>query len=322
MNHYFYKNKQWVQADEAVLAVGEDIHWLDFTPDETDWYETVHKLTGLVIHENHIKDSFNNQHPPKCETGSDYEFLILPLLLESQLQALDFRACSFIFTDAFLITIRPQNSVFDTVAFERLQTPKMVGRSRIISSIPGLLHFLLNLTVNSQMEIRGRLNEVMESWQDTLMSRKIKRDGWSDYYQLQRNVNQLTNSTELQADVLSAWEKETEMALTEHQQVRFRDLREHLERVSRHLKDLRADSDNLLQIYFSITQEKTNRVVQVLTIISVIFLPLHLIAGLFGMNFTAMPLQSSPQGFWYILAGMVSIAALFSGLLLLKFKSA
>lgn len=322
MNCHQYNNSQWTQIREEMPVVDEQsIYWFDFTLEETDWYEKIYQLTGLVIHENHIRDSFNAEHPPKCEIGIDYEYLIMPILHDAKLQSINLTACSFFFTDSFLVSIHSEHSTFNEKVFERLQKPNVAGRSRNTSSIPGLLHYLLNLTINLQMDIRTELNEVMAVWQDKLMSRKIKSEGWSDYYQLQRDLNKLAINTELQTDVLSRWEKETEIELTEHQQIRFKDLSDHLERVARHLKDLRQDSDHLLQIYFSITQEKTNRVVQLLTAISVIFLPLHLIAGLFGMNIAAMPLQNVANGFWYVLAGMASIAFVFFVLLMLKFRS-
>lgn len=321
VKHYHYQNNQWLATENATAQSEAGLQWFDFTYEEKDWPETIHSLTGLVIHENHIKDSLNVLHPPKCETASDYEYLIMSVIDNTQTQPLNLMACSFIFTDSLLISIHPKTTTIESSAFERLSNQKPSNRTRAVTSIAGLLHLLLNITINSQMEARIQFNNLMEQWQEKLMTRKVKTDGWADYYQLQRELNLLTNNTELQTDVLSTWEKETELELTEHQQIRFRDLSEHLDRVSRHLKDLREDSDNLLQIYFSITQEKTNRIVQLLTVISVIFLPLHLIAGLFGMNFTEMPMQNLKNGFWYILIGMVAIATLFYVLLLIKSRS-
>jgi magnesium transporter len=57
----------------------------------------------------------------------------------------------------------------------------------------------------------------------------------------------------------------------------------------------------------SVEQEKTNRRLSRLTIISAIFLPLTLIAGIYGMNFETMPELRYPFAYPLTLAGMVVI---------------
>jgi Mg2+ and Co2+ transporter CorA len=45
-----------------------------------------------------------------------------------------------------------------------------------------------------------------------------------------------------------------------------------------------------------------------LTALTAIFLPLNLIAGVFGMNFEFLPLIHTDRGFWWTLATMGLIA--------------
>jgi Mg2+ and Co2+ transporter CorA len=45
-----------------------------------------------------------------------------------------------------------------------------------------------------------------------------------------------------------------------------------------------------------------------LTVLTAIFLPLNLITGIFGMNFDAIPLIHSNDGFWVALVVMVAVA--------------
>jgi magnesium transporter len=47
---------------------------------------------------------------------------------------------------------------------------------------------------------------------------------------------------------------------------------------------------------------------RVLTVLSVIMLPLTLLSSIYGMNFTRLPLDSHPQGFWIISVLMVLLA--------------
>lgn len=72
------------------------------------------------------------------------------------------------------------------------------------------------------------------------------------------------------------------------------------------LKLPRHDLENLVQIYFSATNQRMNDIMRVLTIASVIFLPLNLLAGIYGMN-DYMPGLNEKYGFFFVLFGMVGV---------------
>ncbi len=61
-------------------------------------------------------------------------------------------------------------------------------------------------------------------------------------------------------------------------------------------------------LHYTVTSERTNSVVTKLTIISAIFLPLTLIAGIYGMNFKYMPELNYPLGYPAVLIVMALIA--------------
>ena len=52
---------------------------------------------------------------------------------------------------------------------------------------------------------------------------------------------------------------------------------------------IHEDVSNLVNFYLSISAQKTNEVIKVLTIFSVFFMPLTFIAGIYGMNFDFLP---------------------------------
>ena len=56
-----------------------------------------------------------------------------------------------------------------------------------------------------------------------------------------------------------------------------------------------------MQIHFSAQSHRTNDIMRTLTALTAIFLPLNLIAGIFGMNFEFLPLIHVQAGFWWAL---------------------
>ncbi|WFO75004.1 magnesium transporter [Desulfurococcaceae archaeon MEX13E-LK6-19] len=61
-------------------------------------------------------------------------------------------------------------------------------------------------------------------------------------------------------------------------------------------------------LYYTVTSEKTSNLITKLTIISAIFLPLTLIAGIYGMNFKYMPELYHPLSYPIVLIAMATIA--------------
>jgi zinc transporter len=55
--------------------------------------------------------------------------------------------------------------------------------------------------------------------------------------------------------------------------------------------------------------EQTNRSVFVLTVVTVLALPINMIAGLFGMNVGGVPLAQDGHGFWIVVALVIAFTA-------------
>jgi len=70
-----------------------------------------------------------------------------------------------------------------------------------------------------------------------------------------------------------------------------------------------------VQMHFSVQSNRTNDIMRTLTALTAVFLPLNLIAGIFGMNFEFLPLIHQQHGFWWAMAAMglisITLVALF-----------
>lgn len=76
-----------------------------------------------------------------------------------------------------------------------------------------------------------------------------------------------------------------------------------LSRMEKRITDIR-------QTYDAHQQDRINRRLATLTILSAVFLPLTLMAGIWGMNFTNMPELERENAYYFALASMVTVAFL------------
>ena len=83
------------------------------------------------------------------------------------------------------------------------------------------------------------------------------------------------------------------------------DLNDHAVRVFDLLEYYREVVDDLLMVHMTVLSNRMNRIVKVLTIISTIFIPITFIAGVYGMNFRAMPELAWKWGYPAVLLVML-----------------
>jgi magnesium transporter len=94
----------------------------------------------------------------------------------------------------------------------------------------------------------------------------------------------------------------------------LRDVYDHTIQIIDTVESLRDTLSGLLDLSFSITSNRMNEVMKVLTIIATIFIPLTFVAGIYGMNFEYMPELSVPWAYpvlLVILGVIASVMVLF-----------
>ncbi|MES2428562.1 MAG: CorA family divalent cation transporter, partial [Bacteroidota bacterium] len=99
----------------------------------------------------------------------------------------------------------------------------------------------------------------------------------------------------------------------------LRDAYDHCIQVMDLIENYKEIANSVIDLYLSMVSNRMNEIMKVLTIISVIFIPLTFVAGIYGMNFSRvdpitnrqmpdnMPELYSPHGYYYALGGMILI---------------
>ncbi|MBW8465031.1 CorA family divalent cation transporter, partial [Acidovorax sp.] len=90
------------------------------------------------------------------------------------------------------------------------------------------------------------------------------------------------------------------------------ELRDSTEEFSVVLRDMQGLQERIKLLQEEIAasvQEANSRSLFVLTVVTVLALPINILAGLFGMNVGGVPLSDDPQGFWIIVAVVVAFTA-------------
>src|SRR5262249_49071889 len=95
----------------------------------------------------------------------------------------------------------------------------------------------------------------------------------------------------------------------------LQDLRQAAEEFSAAMVDSAAliERVKLLQEELAaLINEQTNRTLFVLTVVTVLALPINLVAGVFGMNVGGIPFAEHKQGFFIIIGALLAVTALLA----------
>ena len=99
------------------------------------------------------------------------------------------------------------------------------------------------------------------------------------------------------------------------------ELRQSTEEFSVVLRDMSSLQERIKLLQEEIAasvNEDNGRSLFVLTVVTVLALPINILAGLFGMNVGGIPLADNPHGFWILMALVVSFTAVAAWLALRK----
>ena len=307
---------------------------------------TLQALCGTQLVDLHISDLLNNQLPSHYDYTSQYDVLVFrrlaagntPTDLENPgqllehaptrggppiLRRIDTSPVGFAIFDRVLLTVHPTDcAVRDAYAAKLLQAASAESRAagaRLPTSPADLMLRIVNQMVDGYLALRRELTHQLDHWQSELLNPKTRFNNWSTLLDARLALHHLDEICEDQRASIQDWieaiktwpEAHDEAARHEREllQVRSRDVLEHIERVVHHVRRLEQSAETAVQMHFSAQSHRTNDIMRTLTALTAVFLPLNLIAGIFGMNFEFIPFTHVHNGFWWAMGTMAVIAS-------------
>jgi magnesium transporter len=134
---------------------------------------------------------------------------------------------------------------------------------------------------------------------------------------LKRDLSSLRRVVIPQRDAVGRLARREFGMISDEMAYRFRDVYDHLVRLSDESMILQDRVTGILEAHLSAVSNRLNQIVKVLTVMSTIFLPLTVLTGMWGMNIELPRFPGSEAAqFWWI----AGIMALIAGCMLALFR--
>ncbi|MBM7553003.1 magnesium/cobalt transporter CorA [Thalassobacillus pellis] len=273
-------------------------YWVDFeNPDENeidllDSYFQFHPLA--------IEDCIHDLQRPKLDYYEDHTFFVIHSIDANTLHKLEI---DIFLGEDFIVTFHKQQMR----SMEHVR--QLLKRSKELNAWEEyyVLHQILDSVVDNYFpivyEIEDHINEIEDNTQNLSMDRLLEQlfDRRSELLLMRQTVHPMR-------DLLYRILNSHHLDGVKEQKEYFADIHDHLIKVAEIIASNREMTQDIRDSYMSLNSHETNRTMQILTVISVIFMPLTFIVGVYGMNFNYMPELDERYAYFVVWTVMVIIA--------------
>ena len=298
-----------VQKSElpSLLSDPESLIWVDLDVRDKGELKQAERIYSDVFEFHHLtmEDCREERNQPKVEEFSDYLFFIVHGI-KPQSKSSNFvtKELDGYLGNNFVVTNRNESfRSIDEVKQHIRNVPTILDRGAAF-----LLHQILDRLVDNYMPIVDDYDTAINELEDRVyLMESSENEILEEIMDLRRSVARLKRISTRQLDVLYRISHGEFPQIPETILPFYRDVHDHLLRISDMAESYRDLVSGLFEIHFSVTASKTNDVMKFLALISATMLPLTLLSGIYGMNFENMPFLHTDYGYFITLGLMVFI---------------
>lgn len=294
------------KVEEFSLELIEDtnyINWINITG--INDVELVKEIGSLLdLHPLTLEDITNTRQRPKKEDFDNYTITILNMLSPHSEYIQSEQVSLILFKNSVISFQEAQGDDFNPV---RTRIEKNKGQIRK-KKADYLYYALLDSIVDNYFEILERNEEILEELDDLVVAAKTGPDTLEIIQDLKQEILFLRKIIWPLNTIFGNFYRINSSLISEETNYYMRDVYDHIRQLMDEIDISRDMLSNMLEIYLSNKSNKMNEVMQFLTVISTIFIPLTFIAGIYGMNFKYMPELNSEVAYPVVMFLMLLIA--------------
>ncbi len=263
------------------------------------------------IHRLALEDVLNVHQRPKVEQYNNHCYIVLRAVRQEE--GFGSEQISIFLGKNFVLSFQEQPGKYFDPVLDRIREGK--GRSRTAGP-DHLTYALVDAAIDGYFPVLERYGEKLEELEDAIVSQPTGKF-FEQIHEMRHGLLALRRAAWPLRETMNILHREPIPLIDEEERVYLRDCYDHVVQIIDLLENYRDVTSGLMEVYLSSISNRTNETMKVLTVISAIFLPPTLIAGIYGMNFEHMPELKWMLGYPY----SIVLMAVLSVAMVLYFKS-
>jgi magnesium transporter len=253
-----------------------------------------------------IEDCISPQiHPPKIDDFGDYLFIIAHGINHlSESETVETAELAIFLGANFVVS----NHDIHLYSIESVQHQVEIDGRPMKRGADFLAHALIDALVDNVLPTIDRMSDIAEEIEEEVIHQP-QQATLEAILKLKRSTLRIHRVMAPQREALNRLSRGEFPVIKAEAQIFYRDIYDHLVRIEDLNQNIRDMADNTLSTYLSSVANHQNETMRVLSIVATIFLPLTLLAGIYGMNFEYMPELKWPWGYFAVLGVMGAVIA-------------
>jgi magnesium transporter len=254
-----------------------------------------------------LEDVLSRRQRPKVDEYPDYLFGVLHFpVYDKAIQRLNAAELDLFVGSNYLVTLPNVELLPVTRLFHRCEEDEEL-RDQLFSKGSGyLLYHILDDLFDYCFPILDKIGHKLDSIEDDMFEKRAE-EVVRDLSNVKQEIISYRKIIKPERSTLRVLERQIERFLPEELELYFDDIVDAAERIWDLLDNYKEVVEALEDTNESVISHRQNDVLRVLTVVTVILLPLTLITGLFGMN-VRFPGFEGATGFWIVLGFMLALA--------------
>ena len=297
------------RIDEAqireALASKKGVLWIDLPPLDDEGERLLRDVFGF--HPLAIEDCGNGRiDTPKIDDYGAYLFIVAQSVgYMTRTERLELAEVDLFLGPNYVVSIRTGYAP----TIDELFATAVANEHVLTRGADFLAHTILDGLVDLILPAVEAMDEDLDALEARILDNANKAL-LTEALLLKRNTLRLRRSILPQRDMVNRLSRGEFALISQEALIFYRDIYDHIVRVEAMLDGLRDLADGALTSYLSAVNNRLNEVMKTLSVVAVVFMPLTLIASIYGtnLNYSAMFGWSFEGGFYLMLSAMVALA--------------
>ena len=210
---------------------------------------------------------------------------------------------------------QPARQLLEVLVLQRERAERIDRNPELLTrGIDRIAHSVMDAAIDAYFPLLDQIDEFVDSLEQRVFE-NFEQDALRDIFAVKRTVLTLRRHLAPQREVFNTLANRPLVLLSPESQVYFRDVYDHVIRINESLETYRDLLSSTLDSYLTQVSNRLGIATKGLSVVATVTLPFVIVSGMWGMNFSHIPLSDHPGGFWILLGvqlliGLVLLIAL------------
>ncbi len=283
----------------AIVASGVGLLWVDIDFRVRSQHALLEKV--FQFHPLSIEDTLSPEGRVKFEEFPTYAFAVVRAVRFAdetpELYDIETFNLSLFLGRNFVVTVHGPHAPGVDATNDRIQR----SHDLLARGASRLMHHVLDATVDAYFPVIDRLDAFVDGLEERVFVH-FDQESLRDIFSVKRLVLQLRRHLSPMREVFNVLQNRPCALIPPDSQIYYRDIYDHVIRLNESLDTYRDLLSSTMDSYLTQVSNRMGMVTKGLTVVATMSVPFVVVSGMWGMNFSEIPLSGWPHGFWVMMA--------------------